>query len=42
MCKFADAVVSNIEDKFPDLPIWSALKIYDPWPVRTLTKQQLR
>ena len=30
MRTFAAAVVSNIEERFPDLPIWSALKIFDP------------
>ena len=27
---FTEAVVQNLEDRFPDLPIWSAFKILDP------------
>ena len=27
---FASAVVDNLEDRFPDLPIWSSLRIFDP------------
>ena len=27
---FTEAVVQNLEDRFPDLPIWSAFKIFDP------------
>ena len=27
---FASAVIDNLEDRFPDLPIWSSLRIFDP------------
>ena len=28
--QFAEAVIINLEQRFPDLPIWSSLKIFDP------------
>ena len=33
---FAEAVIANIEERFPDLAIWSSLKIFDPvsYPTR--------
>ena len=30
ICQFAEAVIINLEQRFPDLPIWSSLKIFDP------------
>ena len=27
---FASAVIDNLEDRFPDLTIWSSLRIFDP------------
>ena len=30
MRSFANAVISNLEDRFPDLPVWSSFKIFDP------------
>ena len=33
---FAEAVIANIEERFPDVVIWSSLKIFDPvsYPTR--------
>ena len=38
MGSFADAIVRNIEERFPDLPLWSSFRIFDPqsYPSKTI------